>query len=112
MGSTARGDVAQGSLIPVVFTEDARADVLDAFDFYEEREQGLGERFRDHLDFAIAKVKASPERYPIVHRNLRRKLVERFPYAVFYRFDPGVIVVVAVMHGRQAPALWKGRAPQ
>lgn len=95
----------------VLLSEEARADVLDAFGFYEKRQPGLGARFRDHLDRAIHKVREAPTRYPAVYRGLRRRLVERFPYAVFCRDYPDFIYVVAVMHGRQSPGRWMRRAP-
>ena len=93
----------------IIFRDEARSDALKAFSFYEERREGLGERFRDHLGVAIVAIQRSPELYPVVYRDVRRRLVERFPYAVFYRVYPSVVVVVAVMHARQNPAGWKRR---
>jgi hypothetical protein len=40
-------------VIRIIFTDEARADTLNAFAFYEERRPGLGERFREHVDLAI-----------------------------------------------------------
>ena len=94
----------------VVFSGDAEADALDAFRFYEERREGLGERFRDHVGLALGRIQTSPELSPVVYRDLRRKLVERFPYALLYRVYPGLVYVVAVMHAKQDPAIWKRRA--
>lgn len=61
---------------------EAREDALDAFSFYEAQRPGLGVEFRNHLDFALSKIMDAPERYPFIYRDLRRRLVERFPYAV------------------------------
>jgi plasmid stabilization system protein ParE len=94
----------------VLLSDEARADVLEAFEFYEGRREGLGVRFRDHVDFAMQRIATAPGRYPIVYRDLRRRLVERFPYAVFYKVYPDFVFVVAVMHGRQSPDIWKLRA--
>jgi toxin ParE1/3/4 len=94
----------------IVLSDDARTDALDAFDFYEARSRGLGERFRDHVDFAMRQIARDPERYPIVYRDLRRRLVERFPYAVFFKVYPDLVFVVGIMHGRQNPERWKLRA--
>jgi toxin ParE1/3/4 len=63
------------------------------------------ERFRDHVGVALARIQTSPEVSPIVYRDLRRKLVERFPYAILYRLYPGLVYVVAIMHAKQNPAL-------
>jgi toxin ParE1/3/4 len=94
-----------------LLSDEARADVLETFAFYEARSAGLGVRFREHLDHAIDRIVEDPERYPTVYRGLRRRLVERFPYAVYYRAYPETIFIVAVMHGRRSPARWKSRAP-
>ena len=94
---------------PVVFSEDARADALETFAFYEGRRRGLGARFRDHLDLAVRRVSEDPERYPLVYRELRRRLVERFPYAVYFRVYPELVFVVAVMHGSRDPQRWRAR---
>ena len=97
-------------MIRLIIGDDAQADLLTAFSFYEDRLAGLGERFRDHVDFAFSRIQIAPERYPIAHRDVRQRRVERFPYAVFYRVYPGLVLVVAVMHAKRAPALLKRRA--
>jgi plasmid stabilization system protein ParE len=96
---------------PIVFAEEARGDALEAYRYYEERQAGLGARFRDHLDAALSRIQRSPERYPVVYRSLRRTLVDRFPYLVFYQMAEGSLLVVAVMHARQNPKTWMSRAP-
>ena len=94
----------------VVLSEEAEVDALTAFRFYEERREGLGERFRDHVGIAFGRIRVSPELSPIIYRDLRRRLVERFPYAILYRVYPGLVYVVAIMHAKQNPAIWKRRA--
>jgi plasmid stabilization system protein ParE len=94
----------------LVLAKEAEGDALEAFHFYEARREGLGERFRDHLGDAFGRVQASPEAAPVIYRDLRRKLIERFPYAILYRAYPGLVFVVAIMHAKQNPAIWKRRA--
>jgi len=93
----------------IIFAEEARADVLDAYRFYEQRRAGLGDQFRAYLDLALSRIQGRPERYPVIYRDLRRRLVERFPYAVYYRIYPGIVFIVAVMHGKKNPRIWKAR---
>ncbi len=45
----------------------------------------------------------------IILRDMRRFLLKRFPYAVFYRAYPTAVVVVACMHGRRNPLRWRLR---
>ena len=63
----------------------------------------------DSVDAALRDIGACLLRQAVVFRDTRRFLLKRFPYAVFYRVYPRVIVVVACMHGRRNPLRWKER---
>ena len=93
----------------VVLLPKARAEALEAYRWYEEQRPGLGDAFRDHLDEALQRIRSAPLAFQVVHRDLRRALLERFPYAVFYRVMPRTIAVVGVIHGRRHPREWKRR---
>lgn len=93
----------------VIFRKEAHAEALEAFHWYEEQRIGLGAEFRNGLQDAVRRMRSTPLAYPVVHRDLRRVLVNRFPYAVFYRVTPEAIVVVGVVHGKRHPRTWKPR---
>ena len=93
----------------VLLREEARTGVLEAFAWYEERRSGLGVEFRDALEATIARAVRHPLAYAAGDRGLRRALVSRFPYAVYFRIYPDALVVVGVMHGRRHPKLLKTR---
>lgn len=96
----------------VVFLAEARAEALETFRWYEDQRPGLGIIFRSALDKAVERIRQSPLAYPAQYRDLRRVLVNGFPYAVFYRVlsDTVAVVVVGVIHGRRHPRTWKRRA--
>ena len=79
-------------------TSAASADLLAAHDWYELRSLGLGKDFVRMVDAAFASIGRRPELFPPVHRGLRRVLLRRFPYAVFYGIDADAFRVVAVLH--------------
>jgi plasmid stabilization system protein ParE len=41
-----------------------------------------------------------------VHGEVRRAMVSRFPYAVFYRVEAKQVVVLTVLHTARDPRLW------
>jgi plasmid stabilization system protein ParE len=45
-----------------------------------------------------------------VFEEVRRAVVRRFPYAVFYKIEPQQVVVLAVFHSRRDPKSWQARA--
>lgn len=93
----------------VVFLAEARAEALETFRWYEEQQRGLGLVFRDRLDQAVRRIRETPMAFPTQYRDLRRVLVDMFPYALFYRVLPDTVVIVGVIHGRRHPREWKRR---
>jgi plasmid stabilization system protein ParE len=94
----------------VIFRREARRDVLDAHRWYRERSPRLGDRFRDALDATIARMRQNPLGYQVLFREVRRALLRRFPYAVFFKNHEEVVIVIAVLHMRRDPDAWKSRA--
>jgi toxin ParE1/3/4 len=45
----------------------------------------------------------------LVYRDVRRALVGRSPFAVFYVVQPDTVIVVAVLHTARNPRLWRNR---
>lgn len=92
-----------------IFRPQAEAELLDARTWYEQQRSGLGQAFAAAVDRAIAGIVQNPLAYPQVHGEIRRALVQRFPYGIYFRVAPDELVVLAVMHGRRLPHRWQSR---
>ena len=92
-----------------IFRPAAAADVEDAFLWYESQRSGLGDEFLDELSLVLCAIAEHPFRFPVLHRDTRRALLHRFPYALFYRVLDERIIIVACMHGKRNPAHWRIR---
>ena len=92
----------------VVFRPEAAAEALDTRNWYEGRQPGLGVAFRKCLDDAIERLAKDPSQFRRVSGETRRALLDRFPYAVYFRATADDVVVLAV-HGRQHPLNWQQR---
>ena len=88
----------------------ARAEIAEAFEWYHDRSDVAAADFLAELDVAIHQISEAPEQFPVVHGLLRRVLVRRFPYAVYYKCYPNGVSVVGVIHGHRHPATWLRRA--
>lgn len=51
-------------------------------------------------------IRQFPEACPKIHKAVRRALVKRFPYLIFYLLTPDRIVVLAILHTSRNPANW------
>lgn len=92
----------------LIIRTDAEADVADGYGWYEEQQSGLGAKFVEEVASAIAAVESQPLRFPRVSRTLRRALVHRFPYGIFFLARADTVIVIAVMHLARNPR--RGRA--
>ena len=96
--------------LPVVLRPEARAEFDDAFDWYEQQRPGLGVDFVAHVQEVLDQIGATPGLYGQVFRDVRRVVVQRFPYSVFYKVEPQQVVVLAVFHSSRDPKIWQARA--
>ncbi len=92
----------------VSFRPEAEAEALETRDWYEGRRPGLGAEFRAALDEAIERIADNPMQFRLVRRDTRRAILNRLPYAVYFR-EAGDAVVVLAVHGRQHPRRWQSR---
>ena len=88
---------------------EAQSDMLEAAHWYEDREPGLGSVLIAAIDDALVRIEAGPLRYPKRHKRLRRALVQRFPYSIFFDFDGADVVVFAVWHQSRATKILDDR---
>ena len=93
----------------LLLESEAKADLVEAFDWYENQRPGLGSEYLAEVASVLEDIERNPEAYAIVQGQTRRALVRRFPYAVFYVVDPELVAVTAVMHGRRDPRRWQER---
>ena len=93
----------------LIYHPEAEAELVDAAEYYEERLTGLGEEFLDAVDAAVGVVMSDPLRAALCGQGVRRYLLKRFPYALYYRPGADEIRVLAVKHHSRHPDYWKQR---
>jgi plasmid stabilization system protein ParE len=93
----------------LVFRPEVREELDEVYRWYESQQLGLGDDFLDCIDKLLSRICQKPESYSIVYRDIRRALVQRFPYVVYYRIISSRVIVIAVFHGRRDPKMWQTR---
>jgi len=93
----------------VIQHPEATAELIEAGKVYEQKVPALGAQFFDAVDEAVAVIAASPERWRIIEDDVRRFLMPRFPYAIYYRVLTDHVRVLAFKHHRRRPDYWRER---
>jgi plasmid stabilization system protein ParE len=89
----------------------ARDEIEDAFEWYRRQSLTAALRFLVAVDEALGAIRDRPEGFPVVTGELRRALLRRFPYAVYFKIYERTISVVGVVHGHRHPRTWLRREP-
>ena len=92
-----------------VFRPRARSQVLAARDWYAEQAVGLELEFARAVEAAIGAVERNPVAFPEVEPGIRRILLRRFPFGLYYAVQEDRIVVHACYHLRREPGGWRSR---
>jgi toxin ParE1/3/4 len=93
----------------VSFHELAELELNDATVFFEIEREGLGVRFSSAVEAAVAHIREHPEASPVIIRDIRRKVLKRFPYSIVYSIKSDRIRILAVANQRRRPFFWRGR---
>ena len=87
----------------LVFLAEVESDIGEAYWWYEEKDLGLGDEFLRCLEEAFSRISDYPEQFPVRFDGVRRILVRRFPYAVYFYHDDAKVFVTYVYHTAQNP---------
>ena len=93
----------------LVVRPEAELDTYEAALWYEGEKPGLGLSFLQAVRGLFARMKEAPLQFPVVAADVRRALLARFPFGVFFVVDGGRATVLAVMHLHRHPDTWRER---
>ena len=93
-----------------VLEPEAEADLDDAVAWYDEHAPSATARFLNAVDDTFVAVERAPLQFHLERGDVRKALVNHFPYVVFFVILPDVIAGIAVFHTSRDPAIWHRRA--
>jgi plasmid stabilization system protein ParE len=90
---------------------DARVDrdIGAVYAWYENEREGLGAELLAELRATYTRIVDGPLRYQVLRSDIRRAMLRRFPYAVYFAVEADSIIVVAVLHASRNPSAWQRR---
>ena len=94
----------------VRLVDEAEADIREARQWYRRQRPALASRFIEAVASGLQGIEFYPDAQPRVHGSLRRLLLHRFPYALFYFIDVDIIVVTGCLHTARDPLVWQDRS--
>jgi plasmid stabilization system protein ParE len=96
-------------ILPVSLRVEAQVEFDEAFDWYEQQQSGLGLDFLNCVTALIEQISLIPESCEVVFQDIRRAVVQKYPYSILYYLETEQIVVIAVFHSKRNPKIWQKR---
>jgi toxin ParE1/3/4 len=87
--------------LAVEFLSGADADLQEIFNRFEDYRDGFGVEFMAVVEAYLARLAVFPEIAPIYFEAVRRQVMHRFPYGIFYVAQPTRVLVMAILDLRQ-----------
>lgn len=93
--------------VRIEFRPEAERDLREAVVWYENERRGLGRALEGEVDRTVRRIAENPHQYAEIEPTVRRALTRRFPYGIYFRLQPEVATVLAVLHLRRHPETWR-----
>ncbi|MBD3614976.1 MAG: type II toxin-antitoxin system RelE/ParE family toxin [Gracilimonas sp.] len=94
----------------MILTPQAENDFEDAYSWYENQDPGLGKEFARCVDVKLTSILRVPHQYQLIYENtVRRALVGRFPFSIYFVDEEDSVTVFAVLHQHRNPEIWESR---
>ena len=94
---------------PILVSEDAELDIAEARDRYRAVGTELEAAFRRAVDDSVKAIRTRPNSFPVVHKEMRRAILRKFPYFLLFTVFSDTVVVFGCIHMRRDPEDWKAR---
>jgi hypothetical protein len=85
----------------IIYKRLAAKGIQDAYEWYEEQLEGLGEDFLEEIDTVIPYLILYPRSFSIRYKNFRVVSLSRFPYLISYHIEKNNIIIHRVSHAHR-----------
>lgn len=91
----------------VVYSEHFQAELCCITGRYSAESKDLGRRFVQTVENACLEIAADPLRWRVIEGRVRRCLVRRFPYIIYYLVEDDLLYFGALLHSARHPETYR-----
>lgn len=93
----------------IELSDDAEDDFNKSYEYYYEDNPKVADAFYISINHCFEIIKQNPNTFPIAYKNVRKYVIKKFPFVVYYRIVDEVIQVIAIFHTSRNPETWNER---
>ena len=95
-----------------IFHQEALLEYEKAAVYYSKISKELSISFIETIESGLKEILEYPEGRQIIEEDIRRYLIKRFPFGIYYTIESDYIQIIAIMHMKRKPGYWKDRLRQ
>ena len=93
----------------IELSDEAEVDFDKSYEYYYEDSLKVADTFFKIINLGFENIKQNPNSFPIAHKDVRKFVVKKFPFVIYYRIVNTVIQVIAIFHTSRNPEIWNER---
>ncbi len=93
----------------IELSESAEKDFESSYKYYEAESPKVAEKFLKTVDKQIERISKNPDSYPVVHKDIRKSVIKRFPFLIYFQIKLAIIQIIGIFHTSRNPEIWKKR---
>lgn len=90
----------------LIFHPEAAAEAREAREYLRQQDPELAAKFDQEIGELTDRIAKRPESFPLFHAEVRKAVMRRFRYTVFFEHDESQVRILAVSHQRRKPDYW------
>lgn len=90
-------------------SDEAEIDFDKSYEFYFEDSPKVADTYFRIINLGFENIKQNPNSFSIVHKDVRKYVVKKFPFVIYYRIIDLKIQVIAIFHTSRNPEIWNER---
>ena len=87
----------------------AKSDIRHANIWYNLQKENLGNEFLIEIEKYLVQIQTNPKQFPKHKNSIRKAVLRKFPYCIFFSIQSNIIKVIAVFHNSRNPITWMRR---
>lgn len=81
----------------------AEEEYSSAFHYYQEQQQGLGDKFEVETEYLMDKLKQNPYLFQRKYKHYREAVFKHFPYFIIYEIIGNSVIVHSFFQANRNP---------
>ena len=93
----------------IELSDEAESDFDKSYEYYVDENKKFADNFFKQVNSSLEKISESPEANPLVYKTVRKHVMKKFPFIIYYQVKELLVKIIAIFHTSRNPEIWKDR---